>query len=74
MFPLILTVLNRDYSRGYSNPYLRTVRIGGDIPTSTEYKGFGQLRAHITLNCVSQSHAVREDKLVLDVTSTEDPG
>ena len=32
MFPLILTVLNRDYSRGYYNPLQETVSKGGKIP------------------------------------------
>ena len=33
MFPLILTLLNRDSKRGYYNPPLRTVSIRGNIPT-----------------------------------------
>ena len=33
MFPHILTVLNRDYNRGYLESPLRTVGIRGDIPT-----------------------------------------
>ena len=33
MFPLILTVFNREYKRGYYNPSLRTVSIRRNIPT-----------------------------------------
>ena len=36
MFPLMLAVLNKDYDRGYYNAYSRTVRIKGNIPTTTQ--------------------------------------
>ena len=32
MFPLILTVLNRDRNRGYSHPFFRTLSTRGNIP------------------------------------------
>ena len=32
MFPLILTVLHRDYNRGYLSSLLRTASIRGNIP------------------------------------------